>query len=216
MCSEYASVTPEFYLHHAFLDKLWYTWQMHSKACLNARFTKFSHKMTKFKCNHSQKEFIDSSKLPGYVNVTYTDYYYKYEKIRSHDMVSTLRSDIEETGTQKDPYTATVSEADETNPGTVTDSEADEKSPYTETDSEADETDLGTATDNEADEKTPYTATDNEADETDPGTATDSETDESTVNENNDNFRGTFRPPYKKHVYHEYIHKLLGHKSAEF
>eukprot|EP00795_Rhopilema_esculentum_P007701 gene7701-13528_t len=216
MCSEYASVTPEFYLHHAFLDKLWYTWQLHSKACLNARFTKFNHKMTKFKCNHSQKEFIDSSKLPGHVDVTYTDYYYKYEKSKSHDIVSTLRSDIEETGTQKDPFTVTDSEADETSPATVTDSEADESSPHRTTVSEADKKDLGTTNDSEADEKSPYTVTDSEADETDLGTTTYSEADESTFNENNDNFRDTFRPPYKKHVYHEYIHKLLGHKSAEF
>eukprot|EP00112_Aurelia_sp_Birch-Aquarium-sp1_P024516 Seg780.6 transcript_id=Seg780.6/GoldUCD/mRNA.D3Y31 product=Tyrosinase protein_id=Seg780.6/GoldUCD/D3Y31 len=86
MCSVYASLAPEFYLHHSFLDKLWYTWQQHSKACLYASFSKANRKMLKFRCHHSQREMIDSSRLPGNVNVTYTDYIYGKNKIsEQHD-----------------------------------------------------------------------------------------------------------------------------------
>ena len=76
MCSSFASVAPEFYLHHTFLDKLWFTWQQRSKACLKARFSNSHKKMSKFACQHSQSEMIDSRKLPGHIRVVYTDYYY--------------------------------------------------------------------------------------------------------------------------------------------
>ena len=76
MCSTFASVTPEFFLHHAYLDKLWSTWQQRSSACLKAKFANSHKKMSKFACPHSQSELIDSSKLPGHIRVAYTDYYY--------------------------------------------------------------------------------------------------------------------------------------------
>ncbi len=84
MCSEYASVAPEFFLHHAFLDKVWYTWQQHSTACMKARFSHLTRKMTKFRCPDSQKDLLDSSKLPGQISVTYTDYYYAARKAHSY------------------------------------------------------------------------------------------------------------------------------------
>ena len=76
MCSTFASVTPEFYLHHTYLDKLWFAWQQRSSACMKAKFSNSHKKMSKFGCPHSQSELIDSSKLPGHIRVAYTDYYY--------------------------------------------------------------------------------------------------------------------------------------------
>lgn len=76
MCSTLASFAPEFYLHHAFLDKIWFTWQQHSTACMKAKFAKSYKVMSQFMCPHSQSELIDSSHLPGNINVVYTDYYY--------------------------------------------------------------------------------------------------------------------------------------------
>ncbi len=80
MCSMHASVAPEFYLHHAFLDKVWYTWQQHSNACMKARFSNMSQQMLQLECPYSQKELLDSSSLPGQVRVAYTDYYYSARK----------------------------------------------------------------------------------------------------------------------------------------
>ena len=109
MCSVYASLAPEFYLHHSFLDKLWYTWQQHSKACLYASFSKANRKMLKFKCHHSPREMIDSSRLPGNVNVTYTDYIYgKNKKTEQHDIEEqnvveeSLRKESDENETFRD------------------------------------------------------------------------------------------------------------------
>ena len=109
MCSVYASLSPEFYLHHSFLDKLWYTWQQHSKACLYASFSRANRKMLKFKCHHSPREMIDSGRLPGNINVTYTDYIYgKNKKTEQHDteewtvVEGSLRKESDENVTFKD------------------------------------------------------------------------------------------------------------------
>eukprot|EP00794_Sanderia_malayensis_P004638 gene4638-5245_t len=80
MSSIYASLAPEFFLHHTFLDKLWHTWQMHSLACKRVRFSHQLHKMKKFKCSNSPKDLMDSNNLPGHINVAYTDYYYDARK----------------------------------------------------------------------------------------------------------------------------------------
>ena len=92
MCSTYASLTPEFYLHHGFLDKIWHTWQQHSTACLKARFSKLREKMTRFRCAHSQKDLLDSGNLPGCVRVVYTDYYYAAREKATHDQGKQLGS----------------------------------------------------------------------------------------------------------------------------
>ena len=76
MCSTFASFSPEFYLHHTFLDKIWFTWQQHSSACKKAKFANSHKKMSRFGCQHSQSELIDSLRLPGHIAVVYSDHYY--------------------------------------------------------------------------------------------------------------------------------------------
>ena len=72
MCTHYAATAPEFFLHHAFLDKIWFLWQQKSSKHKNAFFGLSEKKLTGFP--HMAKELINSHSLPGLVKVTYSKY----------------------------------------------------------------------------------------------------------------------------------------------
>ena len=72
MCTHYAATAPEFFPHHAFLDKIWFLWQQKSPKHKNTFFEKSEKKLTGFP--HTAKELIDSHNLPGLVKVTYSKY----------------------------------------------------------------------------------------------------------------------------------------------
>ena len=74
MCTIYASLTPEFYLHHAILDKIWYVWQQKGGRYKYAFFRCMGDPMKKYKCPYSQNQLIDSKDLPGCVRVEYSDF----------------------------------------------------------------------------------------------------------------------------------------------
>ena len=72
MCTHFAGTAPEFFLHHAFLDKIWFMWQEQSQKHKNAFFENSTQKLIGFP--HAAKEMIDSHNLPGLVKVTYSKF----------------------------------------------------------------------------------------------------------------------------------------------
>ena len=72
MCTHFAATSPEFFLHHAFLDKIWFMWQKNSPEHKNAFFANSTRKLTGFQ--HIAKELIDSHNLPGLIKVTYSQF----------------------------------------------------------------------------------------------------------------------------------------------
>ncbi len=72
MCTHYAATAPEFFLHHSFLDKIWFMWQQKSPAHHNAHFANSTTNLVGF--THIAKELIDSHNLPGHVKVTYSKF----------------------------------------------------------------------------------------------------------------------------------------------
>lgn len=73
MCTHYAGDTPEFFLHHAFLDKIWYMWQAKSPS---HKFVHFLQRNTTkmMGCPHTQRELIDLHNLPRCIKVRYTKF----------------------------------------------------------------------------------------------------------------------------------------------
>ncbi|XP_065061998.1 hemocyanin 1-like isoform X1 [Rhopilema esculentum] len=74
MCTHYAGTAPEFFLHHAFLDKIWFMWQQKSIEHKHVHFAKSRQKLVGF--SHTAHELIDSHSLPGHVKVSYTKFPY--------------------------------------------------------------------------------------------------------------------------------------------
>lgn len=72
MCSDDSASTPEFFLHHGFVDKIWSDWQKQSMAhTKNQHFTSQTIKMPG--TNHLSKELLDLREQPGCVCVQYRD-----------------------------------------------------------------------------------------------------------------------------------------------
>ena len=69
MCTEEAASAPEFFLHHAFIDKIWDDWQKKSSAHKNAYFPTVLGNMPK--TNLRPDQLIDLSNQPGGVSVEY-------------------------------------------------------------------------------------------------------------------------------------------------
>ena len=73
MCTHYAADTPEFFLHHSFLDKIWYTWQ--SKSWEHKWVHFLQRNTTKMLgTEYTQYEFTDSLNLPRCVKVKYREF----------------------------------------------------------------------------------------------------------------------------------------------
>ena len=72
MCTHYAGTAPEFFLHHTFLDKIWFMWQQKSLEHKNAFFKNSTRKLIGF--SHTAHELIDSHNLPGFIKVTYSKF----------------------------------------------------------------------------------------------------------------------------------------------
>ena len=71
MCDYQAAEAPEFFLHHAFMDKIWEDYQ---SRCPERRFVYFSTINTTMNATHYKpRSFIDNNKLPGGVCVVYKD-----------------------------------------------------------------------------------------------------------------------------------------------
>ena len=80
MCSHYAATAPEFFLHHSFLDKVWFVWQQKGAAYQNAHFQNSTLKLNGF--SHMAKEIINSHHLPGSIKVTYSRFPWNATKKR--------------------------------------------------------------------------------------------------------------------------------------
>lgn len=72
MCTDDSASSPEFFLHHAFVDKLWSDWQRQSSEhTKNEHFT--SQTVAMPASNYLSKDLLDLSKQPGCVCVKYRD-----------------------------------------------------------------------------------------------------------------------------------------------
>lgn len=73
MSTHFAANAPEFFLHHAFLDKIWYTWQKKSP---NHKYVHFLQRNTTYMlgCEYTQRDLIDSNFLPRCIKVKYTKF----------------------------------------------------------------------------------------------------------------------------------------------
>lgn len=80
MCSQQAASAPEFFLHHAFIDKIWDDWQKKSCAHKDAYFPSIEENMPGTDLRPVQ--LIDLSNQPGGVSVEYEPYEPE-EKIRA-------------------------------------------------------------------------------------------------------------------------------------
>ena len=73
MCTHYAGDTPEFFLHHSFLDKIWYTWQ--SKGWQHKWVHFLQRNTTKMMgTEYTQCELTDSLNLPQCIKVKYREF----------------------------------------------------------------------------------------------------------------------------------------------
>ena len=108
MCTDYASLTPEFYLHHLFIDKIWNMYQRQSKKHKYVYFSKDHRKMTKYQCPHSPSQLIDARDLPGCVRTMYSGFPYKKVKTRNLD------SEENDSGRHPDDKEYTWTEEDHT------------------------------------------------------------------------------------------------------
>lgn len=64
-----ASNTPEFYLHHSFMDKIWSKWQEKGDDYRYQYYVSINIRMPK--ADHYPWEFLDNDNLPGNIKITY-------------------------------------------------------------------------------------------------------------------------------------------------
>lgn len=70
MCSFDSATSPEFMLHHGFIDKIWTDWQRQSSAHRNAHFPTVAGNMPGTRQLHA-RAVLDNFRLPGRVRVQY-------------------------------------------------------------------------------------------------------------------------------------------------
>ena len=72
MATDYSANAPEFWLHHGFLDKIWYMWQLQSYDHKYVHF--LQRNQTKMMgCKYTRRDYIDSHSLPKCTRVKYTN-----------------------------------------------------------------------------------------------------------------------------------------------
>ena len=69
MCDSEAASAPEIFLHHAFIDKIWYDWEKKSSAHKNAFFPTVKENIPETIMRPA--ELIDLSNKPGHVSIAY-------------------------------------------------------------------------------------------------------------------------------------------------
>ena len=62
MCTDDSANAPEFFLHHAFIDKIWANWQEYSVEHMEVHFVNVSHNMTG--TEYWPGQFVDTYELP--------------------------------------------------------------------------------------------------------------------------------------------------------
>ena len=63
MCSVAAANAPEFFLHHAFIDKIWANWQEYSVEHMNVHFSNVATRMRGTR--YRPRDFMNTSSLPN-------------------------------------------------------------------------------------------------------------------------------------------------------
>ena len=64
MCNQYSANAPEFFLHHAFIDKIWADWQEKSTRHLDAYFRNLPHGTRLKRAQYHPQEYIDTLYMP--------------------------------------------------------------------------------------------------------------------------------------------------------
>lgn len=73
MATDDAAGAPEFFLHHAMIDKIWADWQSQSDKHKKAFFLNRKGTVLEATTNFKPGEFIDLNKQPGEVKVKYEE-----------------------------------------------------------------------------------------------------------------------------------------------
>ncbi len=71
MCSIDSANAPEFFLHHGFIDKIWWDWQKKTPANKNAYFPSINMRLQA--SNYYPRDFLDIAKQPGCVKACYDE-----------------------------------------------------------------------------------------------------------------------------------------------
>lgn len=64
MCAHNSANAPEFFLHHAFIDKIWADWQEKSTAHMRAYFPRLSEHVTLREAQFHPRDYIDTLYMP--------------------------------------------------------------------------------------------------------------------------------------------------------
>ena len=99
MCTHYAGDTPEFFFHHSFLDKIWFTWQEKSEKHKWVHFLqRNSSKM--LGSDYTQYDLTDSHNLPRCTKIKYEKFPLPKHSKRSID----LTDDVDSMGRRSSKY----------------------------------------------------------------------------------------------------------------
>lgn len=79
MCTHYAGNTPEFHMHHSFLDKIWYKWQQISSDHKWVHFLQRNHSKM-MGTEYTQFEYTNTDDLPRCIKVKYRDFPIKQDQ----------------------------------------------------------------------------------------------------------------------------------------
>lgn len=69
MCAGDSAAAPEFFLHHAFVDKMWHDAQRKSPAFFYGTWKNSNSRMVA--CPYSAKQYLNLKNMPGFIRVTY-------------------------------------------------------------------------------------------------------------------------------------------------
>ncbi|XP_065666234.1 uncharacterized protein LOC101239471 isoform X2 [Hydra vulgaris] len=89
MSTHYAANAPEFFLHHAFLDKIWYTWQSKSSKHKFVHFLQ-RNETKMMGCGYTPKQYINADNLPRCTKIKYEPFPLNERQKRNEDDIDDM------------------------------------------------------------------------------------------------------------------------------